>query len=102
MVNNDIAHVFKEATIMTTGGSENEVSKHVGPVFTFTRVLTSKGAHFSSSCNKSNEHGFNDTTSKEILIDNQTIQYNKEKIFDQLALAHVSGFPNRFLKVEKK
>ena len=78
LVNHAFAHLLKEATIMTMGGSEIEESKYVGPVSTITRVLTSKDGDFSSNFVKFHEDTINDTTLTEILIDNHTKQDNKE------------------------
>ena len=55
LVNNAFTHLFKEPTLATTGGSENEVKKYVGPVSTIIRVLTSKDGDLSSYFDKINE-----------------------------------------------
>ena len=84
---------------MTTGGSENEV-KYAGPVSTLMRVSTNKDEDLLSYFDKFKENK-NDTTLKEILTDNHSLQANKGKIFCQLTLEHIFGFCNRFKKVRK-
>ena len=44
---------------------------------------------------------FNDTSLKEILIDNHTVQANKGKIVGQLPLEHIFGFCKTFKKITK-
>ena len=79
LVKNPSAHLFEGATIATTGGSEIEVSKPVGPVSTITRISTREDGDLSSYYDKFNEDKINDTTLKETLIDNHTTQANKKR-----------------------
>ena len=81
LVKSLFAHLFKEVTNITTGGSETEQSKFEGPFCTFTRDLTSKKGDFSSEFDKIIEHKNNDTTLKQIPIDNHTVQASKGKVF---------------------
>ena len=60
------------------------------------RVLTSKDADLSSYFDK-----VNDKINKEILLNKHTIQANKGKVFGQLALEHIFGFSNTFIKNRK-
>ena len=71
LVNNASAHLFKEATIATTSDSKIEVSKSVSNFSTIMRVLTSKVGDLSSYFDKVTEDDINDSTLREILIDNQ-------------------------------
>ena len=71
---------------------EIELNKFIGPTSTIMRVLTSKDGDLSSAFDKINENNINDTSLKEILIDNHTLQANKGKIVGQLPLEHIFGF----------
>ena len=65
------------------------------------RVLTSKVGDFSSNFDKTNEKIILDTTLKELLNDNHTIQANKVTVFDQLRLERGFRCLNSFEKVIK-
>ena len=47
LVNSAFAHLLKQANLLTTGESEKDQNKHVGPVFNILRVLTIKYGVFS-------------------------------------------------------
>ena len=98
---NEFAHLFKKATILTTGGSEIEQNKPNAPVFSIKRVSTNIEGGLSSYFDKRKEDKIKDTTLGELLIDNHTIQNTKEKIFGQLSLEHNFGLCNTFKKVTK-
>ena len=46
LVNNASVHLFEKATISTTGGSENEMNKHVGPISTIMKNFNKKRWRF--------------------------------------------------------
>ena len=94
LVNIAIAHLLKEATIATTGGSEIEVNKYEGPVSTIVSVLAGRDGDISSNFDEIIEDNFENTTLEELLIDNHSIQATKVKIFGQLVLEHTFGFFN--------
>ena len=48
-------YCFREASLTTTGGSEIDLNKYVGPVSTMMRLLTSKGGDLSTCFDKVNE-----------------------------------------------
>ena len=79
-----LAHLFNEATIALTDGSEIEVNTYVGAVSAFTRVLTSRDGDFSSNFDKIFEDIITNTTLREIIFENPTIQASKGKKFGQL------------------
>ena len=101
LLNKAFAHFLKKTTIATTGGSEFEVNKYVGPVSKIMIVLTSKDGNFSSYFDKIREDSNNNTTMKEIPIGEHTFQTNEGKVFGRLALQHIFGFFNTFRKVTK-
>ena len=82
-------NLSKKATIATRRGSKFEINKYVRPVSTIVGVSTSEDGEISSYFDNNNENHINNTTFKEILVDNHTIQANKIKAFGQLALEHL-------------
>ena len=64
---------------MTTGVSEIEVNKYVGPVSTIQRNLTRKVGDLTFYFDKVNEENIRNIRLKEIIIDNYTIQAKKRK-----------------------
>ena len=102
LVNNVVAHIFQEVTVITNGGSEIETKKFVGPVSIITRVLLSKDGIFSSYFDKINENNLNNTTLEKTPNDNPTVQDNNGKVSGQLPLEHDFGFCNTFGKVTKE
>ena len=103
LVNNAFALCIKEATLSFTGGSEIEQNKYVGPISTIMRVLTSKDGDLMSFFDNINETqaGINNSSLKQILIDNHTVAANKIKIVGQLPLEHIFGFCKTFKKITK-
>ena len=101
LVNNAFAFCFREASIKSTGGHEIELNKFVGQTSTMMRLLTSKDGDLSTCFDKINENNINDTSLKEILIDNHTVQANKGKIVGHLPLEHIFGFCKTFKKITK-
>ena len=103
LVNNAFAYCIKEATLSFTGGSEIEQNKYVGPISTIMRVLTNKDGDLMSYFDNINETqaGINNSSLKQILIDNHTVAANKGKIVGQLPLEHIFGFCKTFKKITK-
>ena len=66
---------FREASLKTTGGSEIELNKYVGPVSTMVRLLTSKDGDLSSCFDKidESEGEIDNNSPKHILINNHTV-----------------------------
>ena len=89
-MNNAFAYCFKEAVLSTTGGIELKNIKYVGQVSTIMRVLTNKGGDLLSHFDRFNDGDTNasieNTSLKQLLIDNHTIPTNREKIKGQLFL----------------
>ena len=100
LVSNAFAYTFKEATLSTTGGSEIEINKYVGPISTIMRVLTSKDGDL-ISCFDKIDGQINNTSLKQRLIDNHATEANKGKIIGQLPLEHIFGFCKTFKKIYK-
>ena len=101
LVNNAFAFCFREASIKSTGGHEIELNKFVGQTSTMMRLLTSKDGDLSTCFDKVNENNINNTSLKEILIDNHTVRANNCKIVGQLPLEHIFGFCKTFKKITK-
>ena len=78
------------------------MNKYDGSVSTNMSSLMRKTEGLSFCFAKNVEKMNNDTTLKEILNNNYTIQANKEKVFGQLPLEHFIGFCNTFKKVTSK
>ena len=104
LVNNAFAHCFKEGVLQTTGGMEIENIKFVGQVSTILRALTSKDGDLLSHFDKIDESPAesNNTTLKQMLIDNHTEAVNRGKIKGQLLLEDKLGFCKTFKKIKKK
>ena len=103
LVNNAFAHCFKEGVIQTTGGMELENIKFLGQVSTIMRALTSKDgdllSHFDNIDESQAES--NNTSLKQILINNHTEAANQGKIKGQLLLDDIFGFCKTFKKITK-
>ena len=69
--------------------------------FYFVTVSTSKDGDLSSYFDKINENKINNTTLKEIIVDNHTIQSNKGKIFGHLSKNYIFAFCKTYNKVTK-
>ena len=101
MINNAFAYHISELKTSTTGGTEIEINKFVGPVSTIMRVITSKDGDLTSCFDKIDETQINNTTLKQIIIDDQQTDANKGKIVGNLPLEHLSGFYKTFKKITK-
>ena len=106
LTNNAFAYCFKEARLSISSGSNLEHNKHVGPVSTIMRVLTSKDGDLLSQFDNINEGNgdadFNSTSLKKMLIDNHDKvgqEVNKVKIKGQLVLENIFSFCKTFKKV---
>ena len=84
LVKNAFAHCFKERVISTTGGMEIENIKFLGQVSIIMRSLTSKdgdlSTHFDNFNNGDTNAAINNTSSKQLLIDNHSVPINCGKI----------------------
>ena len=80
----------------TTGGSVFEVKQNLSPASTILRSFTSKHGNLSSYFEDKTKDNFENTTLKEILSYDQSIQANKARVFDQLSLKHICRFCNTF------
>ena len=105
LVNNAFAHCFKEGVIQTTGGMEIENIKFLGQVSTIMKSLTSKDGDLLSHFDKFNDGdtnaSINNTSLKQMLIDNHTQPINRGKIKGQLLLEDVFGFCKTLKKITK-
>ena len=105
LVNNAFANCFKEGVISSTGGMEIENIKFLEHVSTIMRSLTSKDGDLLSHFDKFNDgdtnYSINNTSLKQIFIDNHTLPVNSGKIEGQLPLEHVFGFCKTFKKITK-
>ena len=103
LVNIAFAHCFKEGVIQTTGGIEIENIKFLGQDSTIMRSVTSEDGDLLSHFDKFNDGdtnaSINNTSLKEILIDNHTIPVNRGKINGQLLVEDVFGFCMTFKKI---
>ena len=105
LVNNAFAHCFKEGVIQTTGGMEIENIKFLGQVSTIMRSLTSRDGDLLSHFDKFNDGdtnaSINNTSLKQMLIDNYTEPVNRGKVKGQLLLEDIFGFCKTFKKTTK-
>ena len=105
LVNNAFAHCFKEGVIQTTGGMEIENITFLGQVSTIMRTLTSKDGDLLSHFDKFNDGdtnaSINNTSLKQMLIDNHTMPVNRGKVKGQLLLEDVFGFCKTFKEITK-
>ena len=94
LVNNAFAYCFREATLATTGGSDNEHNIYVGQVSTIMRALTSKDGYLLSHFDKNDESEgeIENTSLHHQPIKNHDLPANKGKIKDILPLEHIFGF----------
>ena len=97
------AYCFKEAVLSTTGGSDLEHNKSAGQVSTTMRSETSKDGDLLSHFDKFNDGdtkaSINNTSLKELLIDNHLVVANKGKVKGQLSLEDIIGFCKSFKKI---
>ena len=105
LVNNAFAYCFKGGVISTTGGIEIEYVIFLGQVSTIMRSLTSKDgvliSHFDKFNDKGTNASINDTSLKQILIDNHSEPVNRGKLKGQLPLLHLFGFCKTFKEITK-
>ena len=105
LVNNAFAHCFKEGDILTTGGMELENIKFLGQVSTIMRSLNSKDGdllpHFEKFSDGDTNAAINNTSLKQMLIDNHTMPVNRGKVKGQLPLEHIFGFCRTIKKITK-
>ena len=102
LVNNAFAHCFKEGVILTTGGMEIENIKFLGQV-SIMRALTRKDGDLLSHFNQVDETpaASNNTSLKQMLINNHTVEANRGKIRGQLLLEDIFGVCETFEKITK-
>ena len=104
-MNNAYAYCFKEGLIATTGGLDIEHIKFLGQVSTIMRALTSKHgdllSHFDQINAGDTNASINNTSLKELFIDNDTVAVNRGKTKGQLPLQHVFGFCQTFKTLTK-
>ena len=98
--NNAFAHCFKEGVIQTTGGMEIENIKFVGQISAIMRALTSKDGDSLSNFDQIDESAAasNNTSLKQMLINNHTVEAKRGKIKGQLLLEDIFGFCKTFKK----
>ena len=81
LLNNAFAYCFEEARLSTTGGSDIEHNKYCGLFSTIMRALTSKDVdllyHFDK--NDESQAEIENTSLKQLLIDNHDLPANKGK-----------------------
>ena len=101
LVNNALVHMFEDFYIDTTGGTEIESKRIVPQVSTIMRLLTSKDKDLSSYFAEIKGKNFIDTLWKQILIDIDKTQANKQKILGILQFQQFFEFCKTFKKVPK-
>ena len=99
------AYCFKEGVISTTGGMEIENMNFLGQISSIMRSLTCKDGDLLSHSDNFNDGGtnasINNTTLKQMLIDNHTLPVNRGKLKGQLPLEHIFGFCKTLEKITK-
>ena len=102
LVNNAFAYTIHDARISTSAGVEIEQNKYVGPISTIMRLVTEKDGDLSTYFDIINESegGINDSTLKQILINNHT-EANRGLIRGHLPLEYIFGFARSFKKITK-
>ena len=102
LVNNAFAYTIHDARISTSAGVEIEQNKYVGPISTIMRLVTQKDGDLSTYFDIINESegGINDSTLKQILINNHT-EANRGLIRGHLPLEYIFGFARSFKKITK-
>ena len=103
MLNIGFAYCFKEAEMGTTRGADLENNKHVGNFSTVMRVLTSKDGYLWSHFDKIDEthDGINNSSIKQMFINNHDLAAKSGKIRGQLSLEHIFGFCKTIKKTTK-
>ena len=103
LVNNAFAHCFKEGVIQTTGGMEIENIKVMGQISTFMRASTKKDGDLISHFDQIDESpaASNNTSLKQMLINNHTVEAKRGKIKGHLLLEDIFGFCKTFKKITK-
>ena len=94
MLNNFFDLTLKQATLSTTGGSEIDVNKYIGLISTIIQFSTSKDTDLKSYFDKidETEAGICNSSSKQILNNNQEEDENKGKIKGILMLEDIFEF----------
>ena len=102
LVNNAFAYTIHDARISTSAGVEIDQNKYVGPISTIMRLVTEKDGDLSTYFDIINESegGINDSTLKQILINNHT-EANRGLIRGHLPLEYIFGFARSFKKITK-
>ena len=105
LVNNAFAHCLIEGVIQTTGGMELENIKFLGQVSTIMSSLTSNDGDLLSLFDKFNDGDtnapINNTSLKQMLMDNHTEPVNRGKVKGQLLLEDLFGFCKTLKKITK-
>ena len=105
LTNNGLAHVFQEAVLATTSGSNLEHNKYVGQISTIMRVLASKDGDLLSQFDNINESNtnedFDSTSLKKMLMVNHENDADRGKIKAQFPPEHIFGFCKSFKKTTK-
>ena len=92
MKNNAFAYTSEEARLVSTGVSDLEYYKFVGKVSTIMSFITSKNEEFICCFDKIDENNMDNTSLKQILLNNHDLDVNKGKLRGQLPLEHIFGF----------
>ena len=113
LVENGFAYCFKEARLSTSLGSDIEINKFCGQVFTIMRAISNKDGDLLSQFDNINENDIpvlnrladlpvqiRDTPHQKMLINNH-IDANRGKIKGYLYLEVIFGFCKTFKKVTK-
>ena len=110
LVNNGLAHCFKEGVLATTGGMELENIKFLGQVSSIMKFLTRKDGDLISQFDNINEdigadenatsENIRSTSLYKMMIDNHE-PINRGKIKGQLLLEDIFGFCKTFKKITK-
>ena len=102
LVNNAFAYTIHDAIISSSAGVEIEQNKYVGPISTIMRLVTQKDGDLSTSFDiiDESENGINDSSLKQILINNHT-EANRGLIRGHLPLEYIFGFARSFKKITK-
>ena len=113
LVNNGFAFCFKEARLGTTIGSDIEINKVCGQVFTIMRAISNKDGDLLSQFDNIIDNDIpileqlanlpvqiRDITHQKMLINNHT-EANKSKVKGYLYLEDIFGFCKTFEKVTK-
>ena len=113
LVKNGFAYCFKEARLITSIGSDIEINKFCGQVFTIMRAISNKDGDLLSQFDNIKENDIpvlnrlsdlptqNQSTSRQKMLINNHIDANRGKIEGYLYLKDIFGFCKTFKKVTK-